>query len=235
MGQSHRERQKWVRAFSFFALLSLCSVSCCQALFTWKVSPCSRSQDLQWLQTPLLLLHQKENFCLPKPVNPREDSDCPSMGRTPISWTRPVARGMSYSDQPKPRRRKEGTAQDHMKSSQRNLEKGRWKRTTVNYTSCYTKDWTIYSIPSCYHWRYRDPERGQFDLHKVTLYLHSRSIDIMKWTWYKIILLPHARVIYKEGRKRPVYHDAGYEPILLGFVTPKNEKRLRSDCLAGFL
>lgn len=59
-----------------------------------------------------------------------------------------MAKGMVYSDQPAPHGEKTGrAAQDLMKFSQRNLEKGRWKHIMVNYAVLYGGTAIIHSIP----------------------------------------------------------------------------------------
>lgn len=64
-----------------------------------------------------------------------------------MSPANPMAKGMVYSDQPAPHGEKGRAAQDLMKFSQRNLEKGRWKHIMVNYTVLYGGTATIHSIP----------------------------------------------------------------------------------------
>lgn len=98
---------------------------------------------------------------------------------------------------------------------------------------CYTEGLQpIPSSPPRCHWGYSVPERGHLHLHKVTLYLHNRSIIMKSRAWYKIILSPHARVFDGGGRKCHVYHDSGYGLIIQDLVTQKNRKGLESPCLA---
>lgn len=124
------------------------------------------------------------------------------MGHTSISWTNPVARGMSYSDQPKPHRRKEGTQPRTTWSP----PGGTWRKGGGN-VRWLTTQCGPFSPPHHVITEGAVTQRGdspiciRFPCIQTVdqSILWNGSIDIMIWTWYNST--PTCRG-YLQGREK---------------------------------